>query len=94
MTIVWQNGFYDMPEDTYHADPAPEPSLSSSLANDRDDELAETAKREADIEHRLEVNNKAAVDLSVAVSDLEADFCLRVIKAIAQGKITNVKIIY
>ena len=60
----------------------------------RDDELAETAKREADIEHRREVNNKAAVDLSVAVSDLEADFCLRVIKAIAQGKITNVKIIY
>ena len=60
----------------------------------RDYELAETAKREADIEHRREVNNKAAVDLSVAVSDLEADFCLRVIKAIAQGKITNVKIIY
>jgi len=60
----------------------------------RDDESAATAKREADIEHRREVNNKAAVDLSVAVSDLEADFCLRVIKAIAQGKITNVKIIY
>lgn len=52
------------------------------------------AKREANKRHVAKVNTAAITALSVAVPDLEMDFCRKVIEAIAAGKVTNVTINY
>ncbi len=52
------------------------------------------ARREANKRHVAKVNTAAITALSVAVPDLEMEFCRKVIEAIAAGKVTNVNINY
>lgn len=52
------------------------------------------AKREANKQHVTKINTEAAASLSVAVPTLEADVAMKIIQAIAEGKVTNVTINY
>jgi hypothetical protein len=55
-------------------------------------EAAEQRRREKDKEHKTKINNEALTALSAL--GLSADHAKKVVTAIAQGKIPNVKVVY
>lgn len=74
MTAITENGFFDLSEDVYHADPAPFPSLSSTMCHD----LLEGTEIEAKLNsRRLNPDYADESNDSMDIGTIAHDYVLR-----------------